>query len=76
MRPSRRRRWPAAYEFHADPAGRNPRRRHHPGPRGGSSRTRLLATLVSNLQNADGRYALQVMAEGGGMANATVVERI
>ncbi len=41
----------------------------------GSSGTRLMATLISELENRDGRYGLQVMCEGGGMANATIIER-
>ncbi|MDQ1129503.1 thiolase family protein [Microbacterium sp. SORGH_AS_0888] len=42
----------------------------------GSSGTRLLATLVNRLEATGGRYGLQTMCEGGGMANATVIERI
>lgn len=42
----------------------------------GSSGTRLLATLVNHLEASGGRYGLQVMCEGGGMANATIIERI
>jgi acetyl-CoA acetyltransferase family protein len=42
----------------------------------GSSGTRLLATLVNYLESTRGRYGLQTMCEGGGMANATVIERI
>lgn len=41
----------------------------------GASGTRLLATLVNHLE-ATGRYGLQTMCEGGGMANATIIERI
>jgi acetyl-CoA acyltransferase len=41
----------------------------------GCSGVRLLATLLSELERSGGRYGLQVMAEGGGMANALVVER-
>ncbi|WP_353813248.1 thiolase family protein [Agromyces sp. SYSU T00266] len=42
----------------------------------GSSGTRLLTTLVNQLEATGGRYGLQTMCEGGGMANATVIERI
>jgi len=42
----------------------------------GSSGTRLLTTLVNQLEATDGRYGLQTMCEGGGMANATIIERI
>ncbi|MFC9919776.1 thiolase family protein [Agromyces binzhouensis] len=42
----------------------------------GSSGTRLLTTLVNQLEATGGRYGLQTMCEGGGMANAYVVERI
>jgi acetyl-CoA acyltransferase len=44
-------------------------------PLGGSG-TRLLATLVNHLEATGGRYGLQTMCEGGGMANATIIERI
>jgi acetyl-CoA acyltransferase len=42
----------------------------------GSSGTRLLGTLLARLESMGGRYGLQVMCEGGGMANATVIERL
>ena len=42
----------------------------------GSSGTKLMATLINELERTGGRYGLQVMCEGGGMANATLVERI
>ena len=42
----------------------------------GSSGTRLLGTLVSYLEHTGGRYGLQTMCEGGGMANATIIERV
>ncbi|GAA1059448.1 thiolase family protein [Agromyces bracchium] len=42
----------------------------------GSSGTRLLTTLVNHLEATGGRYGLQTMCEGGGMANAYVVERL
>jgi acetyl-CoA acyltransferase len=42
----------------------------------GSSGTRLLGTLVATLEATGGRYGLQTMCEGGGMANATIIERL
>ncbi|MEL6985008.1 MAG: thiolase family protein, partial [Actinomycetota bacterium] len=42
----------------------------------GCSGTKLMATLVNELERTDGRYGLQVMCEGGGMANATIIERL
>jgi acetyl-CoA acetyltransferase family protein len=42
----------------------------------GCSGARLLATLVCELERTGGRWGLQTMCEGGGMANATVIERL
>lgn len=42
----------------------------------GSSGTRLLATMVNHLEANGGRYGLQTMCEGAGMANATIIERV
>ncbi|HEX8804361.1 MAG TPA: thiolase family protein, partial [Acidimicrobiales bacterium] len=42
----------------------------------GASGTKLLATLVNELERTQGRYGLLTMCEGGGMANATVIERL
>jgi len=42
----------------------------------GASGARLMATLVHELQRSGGRYGLQTMCEGGGMANATLIERL
>ncbi|MGQ0742937.1 MAG: thiolase family protein [Acidimicrobiales bacterium] len=42
----------------------------------GASGTRLLATLVHGLDRSGGRLGLQVMCEGGGMANALIIERL
>jgi acetyl-CoA acetyltransferase len=42
----------------------------------GASGTRLLATLLCELERTGGRYGLQTMCEGGGLANATVIERL
>ncbi|TCN53433.1 acetyl-CoA acyltransferase [Rhodococcus sp. SMB37] len=62
-------------EFDVDSAKLNPRggaiALGHPL---GASGTRLLATLVNHLEATGGRYGLQTMCEGGGMANATIVE--
>ena len=44
-------------------------------PLGGSG-TKLLATLVNHLEQTGGRFGLQTMCEGGGMANATIIERL
>jgi acetyl-CoA acyltransferase len=44
-------------------------------PLGGSG-GRLMATLLNELERTGGRYGLQTMCEGGGMANATVIERL
>ena len=42
----------------------------------GASGAKLLTTLVNELERTSGRYGLQTMCEGGGMANATIIERI
>ena len=42
----------------------------------GASGARLLTTLVHELVRTGGRYGLQSMCEGGGMANGTIIERI
>jgi acetyl-CoA acyltransferase len=42
----------------------------------GASGTRLLGTMLAYLEATGGRYGLQTMCEGGGMANATIVERL
>ena len=42
----------------------------------GCSGVRLTATLLCELERSGGRYGLQVMCEGGGMANALVLERM
>jgi acetyl-CoA acyltransferase len=42
----------------------------------GASGTRLMATLLNTLESTGGRYGLQTMCEGGGMANATIIERL
>ena len=35
-----------------------------------------MATLLNELERTGGRYGLQTMCEGGGLANATIIERI
>jgi acetyl-CoA acyltransferase len=42
----------------------------------GCSGSRLMTTLLNTLERTGGRYGLQTMCEGGGMANATVIERL
>jgi len=42
----------------------------------GSSGTKLMSTLLNELERTGGRYGLQTMCEGGGMANATILERV
>ncbi|WP_072804213.1 thiolase family protein [Rhodococcoides yunnanense] len=42
----------------------------------GASGGRLLASMLTYLEATGGRYGLQTMCEGGGMANATIIERL
>jgi acetyl-CoA acetyltransferase family protein len=42
----------------------------------GASGARIMTDLLAELERGHGRYGLQVMCEGGGMANATVLERL
>jgi acetyl-CoA acyltransferase len=67
--------WNAA--FHADPEKLNPRGGAiaigHPL---GASGVRLASTLLNHLEATGGRYGFQTMCEGGGQANATVIERL
>jgi len=42
----------------------------------GATGTRLMATLLSELERTGGRYGLQTMCEGGGQANVTILERL
>ncbi len=42
----------------------------------GASGARIMTTLVNALEQHGGRYGLQTMCEGGGMANATIIERL
>ncbi|MBC2864977.1 thiolase family protein [Streptomyces mexicanus] len=66
-----------AKEFDADPDKLNPRggaiALGHPL---GGSGTRLMATMLNYLESTGGRYGLQAMCEGGGMANVTIIERL
>ena len=42
----------------------------------GASGVRIMTTLLNQLESTGGRYGLQTMCEGGGQANATVIERL
>ena len=42
----------------------------------GCSGARIMATLLGELERTGGRYGLQTMCEGGGQANATIIERL
>jgi acetyl-CoA acyltransferase len=42
----------------------------------GCSGARLMTTLLNELERSGGRWGLQTMCEGGGMANATIIERL
>jgi acetyl-CoA acetyltransferase family protein len=66
-----------AKEFDADLAKVNP----HGGAIAlghplGASGARLMTTLLHYLERTRGHYGLQTMCEGGGMANATIIERL
>jgi acetyl-CoA acyltransferase len=61
----------------ADPAKLNPRGGAIAlGHALGSSGTRLMGTLLNHLEQTGGRFGLQTMCEGGGLANATIIERL
>ena len=64
-------------EFGADPAKLNPRggaiALGHPL---GASGGRLMTTMLHALEQTGGRYGLQTMCEAGGLANATIIERL
>ena len=64
-------------EFGADAARLNPRggaiALGHPL---GASGARLMTTMLHALEDTRGRYGLQTMCEAGGMANATIIERL
>ncbi|MBF6163304.1 thiolase family protein [Streptomyces gardneri] len=65
------------HELNSDPQRLNPRggaiALGHPL---GASGTRILATLVNHLEQTGSRYGLQTMCEAGGLANATIIERL
>jgi len=42
----------------------------------GASGTKLMTTLLHELERSGGRYGLQTMCEGGGQANVTILERL
>ena len=42
----------------------------------GASGAKLMTTLINVLEQTGGRFGLQTMCEGGGMANATIIERL
>jgi acetyl-CoA acyltransferase len=64
-------------EIGADPERLNPRGGAIAlGHALGSSGTRLLTTMLNHLEATGGRYGLQTMCEGGGLANATIIERL
>src|SRR6202451_257461 len=64
-------------EFHPDMTRVNPNGGAiaigHPT---GCSGARLMATMLNELERTGGRYGLQTMCEGGGQANATIIERL
>jgi acetyl-CoA acetyltransferase family protein len=66
-----------AREFTPDPERYNPRGGAiaigHPL---GASGVRIMTTLLHHLEDTGGRLGFQVMCEGGGQANATVIERL
>ncbi|MGQ0804731.1 MAG: thiolase family protein [Actinomycetota bacterium] len=66
-----------AKEFHPDMARFNPRGGAiaigHPL---GASGVRLMTTMLNHLESTGGRLGFQTMCEGGGQANATVIERL
>ena len=66
-----------AKEFKPDPEKYNPRGGAiaigHPL---GASGVRIMTTMLNHLEATGGRYGFQTMCEGGGQANATVIERL
>ncbi|MGE5719891.1 MAG: acetyl-CoA C-acetyltransferase [Nocardioidaceae bacterium] len=42
----------------------------------GATGTRLMTTMLNELERSGGRYGLQTMCEGGGQANVTIIERL
>ncbi|MFE3060287.1 thiolase family protein [Nocardia sp. NPDC059239] len=65
------------HDLQADPEKLNPRGGAIAlGHALGASGVRLLATLVNHLEATGERFGLQTMCEGGGLANATIIERL
>jgi acetyl-CoA acetyltransferase family protein len=64
-------------EFRVSPESLNPRggaiALGHPL---GASGVRLMTTMLNGLEQTGGKYGLQTMCEAGGMANATIIERL
>jgi len=42
----------------------------------GATGTKLMTTLLNELERTGGRYGLQSMCEGGGVSNVTIIERL
>jgi acetyl-CoA C-acetyltransferase len=42
----------------------------------GATGARIMTTLIHELERTGGRYGLQTMCEGGGVANVTIIERL
>ena len=42
----------------------------------GSTGTKLMTTLLHEMERRKSRYGLQTMCEGGGVANVTIIERL
>jgi len=42
----------------------------------GATGTKLMTTLLYELERTNGKYGLQTMCEGGGQANVTIIERL
>jgi acetyl-CoA C-acetyltransferase len=42
----------------------------------GATGTRIMTTMLNELERTGGRYGLQTMCEGGGQANVTIIERL
>ena len=42
----------------------------------GATGTKLMTTMLNELERRKGKYALQAICEGGGTANATIIERL
>jgi acetyl-CoA acyltransferase len=65
------------HELAADPDRLNPRGGAIAlGHALGSSGSRLMATMINYLEATGGRFGLQTMCEAGGLANATIIERV